>query len=425
MAVPWPNQRLLGVYHVRQAEAARDLGADVRLFSPAPALPEWTARFSSKCRAHLVRPVEYAIEGIPIYSPRTPYAFPRFARYHVAPRFPASILSWTHQVLQGPLDQACESWRPDAILAHGVVPWGSVALELGERLKVPVGFIEHSADDVMRLRRDTRLGKTFIRHAQRADALFAAGPHMVSHLNREMGLTNCRFLQNGATVANQAQLAYRRPPELGDGPIIVSAANYYRRKGFEELVEAFESCQTTGRLPQLHLFTNAPPSLHRQIAESPACDRITLHGLIPHFELVQWLAWADLFAMPSWSEAFGIAYVDALGARTPVVMTTDCGLRSLLDLARPGRERPGQHGWVVPPGETEDLQTALEAALEDPERLRSMGYAGREIVESSFSWKRNAEGLLRELFGPSTSTRESTRVRRALSEISADADATA
>jgi glycosyltransferase involved in cell wall biosynthesis len=51
----------------------------------------------------------------------------------------------------------------------------------------------------------------------------------------------------------------------------------------------------------------------------------------------------------------------------------------------------GETGWLVEPGDPAALARALRRALEDGERGRRMGAAGRRRVEQHFSWDRIAE----------------------------------
>jgi glycosyltransferase involved in cell wall biosynthesis len=57
---------------------------------------------------------------------------------------------------------------------------------------------------------------------------------------------------------------------------------------------------------------------------------------------------------------------------------------------------PGRTGWIVPPGDPETLASCLKEALADPQRLRTMGQAGRAWYEE----QRETEGsALYALYG--------------------------
>ncbi len=93
--------------------------------------------------------------------------------------------------------------------------------------------------------------------------------------------------------------------------------------------------------------------------------------------LKRWLfSQATVFALPSASENFGIAVVEAMNAALPVVVTRGCGLATMVD--------QGQAGLITD-GSVEGLRAALQRILEDETLCRSMGAAGRRIVDRELS----------------------------------------
>ena len=52
------------------------------------------------------------------------------------------------------------------------------------------------------------------------------------------------------------------------------------------------------------------------------------------------------------------------------------------------------NGWLVEPGRPSDLAAALSGALDQRQRLASMGAAGREIVEREFAWPAVTDSLI-------------------------------
>ncbi len=85
---------------------------------------------------------------------------------------------------------------------------------------------------------------------------------------------------------------------------------------------------------------------------------------------------ASVFVLPSASENFGVAVVEAMNAGLPVVVTQGCGLASLVDSSRAG---------FVTDGSVEALREALQRLLADESLRRSMGVAGRGVVDSQLS----------------------------------------
>jgi glycosyltransferase involved in cell wall biosynthesis len=394
MSVPWPARPRLCAYHIAQARALRDLDVSMDLFSPAPALPAWSARLHPKLRAHVERPERYEIDDVTIHSPRCIFAFPQLAREVGAALTPRLLGASARLALGRAVLRTIRQVRPDGILAHAMMPWGDVLRRASEEAGLPFAVIEHSAEDVLRLRRRTPLGQFYRRSARRARAVFAVGPPMVEHLRGELGLTNVRHLPNGTHLPDAATLRRPRPRELQDRPLLLSAGHYYQRKGFEILVDAFADLAVRHPRAILHIVTNAPASLRERARARGLGDRLRFVPPMDQDRLHQWMAWSDLFVLPSWSEAFALVGIEAMAAGTPVVVTSDCGLSRMIDPVRPDEADPSRHGWVVEPRSPDALVAAMTQALQAPEMLPRMGAAGRELAVQRFNWRRNARTIL-------------------------------
>jgi glycosyltransferase involved in cell wall biosynthesis len=90
----------------------------------------------------------------------------------------------------------------------------------------------------------------------------------------------------------------------------------------------------------------------------------------------------DLFVMPSHSEAWGLAALEAMAHGVPVIASDIGGLREIVE--------PGRGGWLVPAGDAAALAHAIREATADPERLRKTGLAARERA-AHFSVEKMAE----------------------------------
>jgi len=99
---------------------------------------------------------------------------------------------------------------------------------------------------------------------------------------------------------------------------------------------------------------------------------------------------ADVAAVPSLYEPFGIVAVEAMAASLPVVASNVGGLAdSVVD---------GVTGWLVPPGDPEALADALLRILSLPDGGANMGRAGRERVLGNYTEDKMCERIS-ELLG--------------------------
>eukprot|EP00752_Nemacystus_decipiens_P013694 g12147.t1 len=207
---------------------------------------------------------------------------------------------------------------------------------------------------------------------------------MKQHLEDELGLENVVLALNGVELNECAGDHKPRPERFRDKTLILSAANYYRRKGFEELIQASAPLLRDQPGLALVIFTDAPESLCQFLVELGIEDRVEIRPKCDRQTLLQWMAWSDLFAMPSWNESFGLVYAESMASGTPVLMTSDAGMSDEL----PNGLSPG---WVVPPRDHWALQNALADAVSNPHRLDALGKMAAQWIHGRFSWQRNAE----------------------------------
>ena len=393
LAVPWPSRPRLGIFHLHQARAIAERGGAVRIFAPGPQVPDWLGRRWKRVRDHAERPARYEVDDVQIDAPRVRFAFPPLVRRGLAQLAPDFVLRWADRAIAPALDAAIDSFRPDVILAHGIVPWGRVAVNAAHRHGIRCAFIEHSADDVFRLRPASRLGRAVSECARATAHTFVVGAPMRDWLSRTMGWRGVELLPNGASLAGAPPPP--RPASLDGRFVILAAANYYRRKGLEELVAAFDVVARAHVDAELHLVTPAPRGLLRRIERTAHRDRIRVHPPMDSQALLGWMAWADLFALPSWREAFGLVYAEALAAGTPVLATTDSGFACEAQAwAASGRTAPAS---IVPPRDHTALVHELDHALRSRDELAAMARSGAELVNERFTWDHNAKALLAAL----------------------------
>jgi glycosyltransferase involved in cell wall biosynthesis len=90
---------------------------------------------------------------------------------------------------------------------------------------------------------------------------------------------------------------------------------------------------------------------------------------------------AAVFALPSHSENFGNAVLEAMACGCPVVVTPDVGLARSVGEAGAG---------LVVHGEAKEIGSAISALISDPLRRNRMGESGKKLAAESFSWDRIA-----------------------------------
>ncbi len=140
---------------------------------------------------------------------------------------------------------------------------------------------------------------------------------------------------------------------------------FTREKGQDVAAEAARLLEN--RLPRLKMILAGDGPLRSSIASGP---RLLLPGHVAEPE--QLLAALDLFVMPSRSEGWGLAALEAMAFGLPVVASNTGGLTEMI--------RAGETGWLVAPGDPSALADAILEAAADGQRLRAMGLCARECA---------------------------------------------
>ena len=149
------------------------------------------------------------------------------------------------------------------------------------------------------------------------------------------------------------------------------------QKGLDLLLEAY--ARVAGSIRQdLVLGGDGPDrqALVEQAQRLGVADRVRFVGRISADDRFRWLAGADLLAMPSRYETFGMVAAEALAVCTPVVAFDIPCLRSLVD---------DRVGAVVPAFDVEAFAGALVRLATDEELRRRQGEAGPDRV-GALNW---------------------------------------
>ncbi len=186
---------------------------------------------------------------------------------------------------------------------------------------------------------------------------------------------------NPAEIAGGDAARFRAEQHI-DGPLVLYIGTLAFDKGAVHTVEAMQQLWAQGEDATLVLI-GAPLAHFTTFYERlPAEDklRIRLLPYAPDQVKRDALAAADLFAMPSRTDSFGITYLEAWCYGLPVIGARAGGVPDVIDDQR--------DGLLVPFGDLDAIAGAIGRLLHDRDQAQRLGAAGRAKVLRELTWDR-------------------------------------
>jgi teichuronic acid biosynthesis glycosyltransferase TuaC len=377
---PRRGDPVLGVWAHRQALAARDAGAEVRILVLHRLVPP-RASFAAgaggvaSTLARLVRePRKQLHDGlevsyIPYVSP------PRSGSY-------ASWGAWAAPSLGLALRRLHRSFGFELIHAHNAVPAGDAVRRV--QLDAPLIVSVHGGD-VLYTAADPPTGSTAgaaaVSRGLGAARLVLANSQGIAELARTHGAGETRVVHLGAELP--ATPYPSRRAGTGAHPTIVTVAHLVARKRHADVLRALAVLGQRHPTLRYSIVGEGPErvALEGLAARLGVAGRVEFHGQLAPADAIEQARQCTLFVMPSTEEAFGVAYIEAMAGGLPAI-----GCRG-----EPGPEEIAAAGdgfMLVPPGDIERLTQRIDELLSDTHRLREASQRARATVAAHFTWER-------------------------------------
>jgi starch synthase len=188
-------------------------------------------------------------------------------------------------------------------------------------------------------------------------------------------------------------------------PYVLFVGRITRQKGVTHLVDAIRYLP---RETQVVLCAGAPDTPQiaaemRQKIENARRDHphiIWIEKMVTKHEATQLYSNARVFCCPSVYEPFGIVNLEAMACCTPVVASATGGIKEVVVDGETGYLVPFEQDPVTsfpvdPEKFARDLGAGINRLLEDPDKCRHFGNAGRRRVEETFTWTAIAQQTIR------------------------------
>ncbi len=196
-------------------------------------------------------------------------------------------------------------------------------------------------------------------------------------------------------VSRASRRALKEELEI-EGRVVLALGRMAKNKGYDLLLRAMPAVfQRVDDVKLLLAVGSTEPSqsevgqiedLKRLAHDLGIAERVIFRDYIPDELLADYYRAADVFALSSRYEPFGMTAVEAMACGTPAVITTEGGLREHVTW--------GLDALYANPFDTEAFGHAIHAVLAYPRVAQQLTKYGSQIARARFTWTGIAQQLL-------------------------------
>lgn len=381
VVTPWfPSSPEDGRYNFvfHSVDALRLKGNRVATLVTTP----WTPRFFGLLNTEWRRPsikLERFDSGLGLESIRY-FSLPRnFCHY--------AVWELYRRTIAGQIERMANTVGSQVIHVHTECA-AFAAVPVAKKLGIPIVITLHGINLAKR-QLDTHKKRARLRHAlSGADKVILVGEPLRTHFSALAGGN-----ENFCVVPNGFVLPCGSNPSrrvLNDPKLrLISISNLHEGKGIDLNLEALALLDRRGINNWCYTIVGdgaERPRLETMVDSMGLRNRVAFCGHLPHREALGKLADADVFLLPSYREAFGVAYLEAIASGLLAIGVEGQGPEAFI--------QQGETGYLVPPRDAGAIAELLGFVIRNRDECRRVARQGCDLVRQEFPWDRHAEKLM-------------------------------
>lgn len=279
----------------------------------------------------------------------------------------------------------------DVLHADAPLPAGYAAMKLSQKYKIPYVIHGHGLDvfsekSYAGAPNCHKIVEISARTYEKADAIVGVSQKVLDRIQAKVNISGKNFV-----VFNGVDTQMFCPVEKAPSEKItfIAIGNLIPLKGHDYTLRAIKALVDKGYTNIcLKLLGRGPleQQLKDLVKELGIEAYVEFMGYVPYDDVRKELQESDVFVLPSWYEALGCVYLEAMSCGLPAIGCLGNGIDEIII--------HGETGYLVENKSLEQLTSCMESLL-DAQTRQKVGKAARIAVTENYQWNHSAQALLR------------------------------
>lgn len=366
MMYPVPKYTQKGIFCHEQVKALIQIGAEVDVVVP---LPFYDKEYETKY---------WTFEGVRI----------QYVKYFKIPGttgFQHIGKSLYLALKHSGIDFRCY----DVLHADAPLPAGDAVRLISRKYQIPYVIHGHGLDvfftnSYKGARNCSKIANVCMRVYREANAIAGVSQKVLDCIQKRVDISS-----KGYVVYNGVDTERFVPIEHENNRIeLISIGNLIPLKGHDYTIRAVKRIVDEGNF-RIHLRIlgrgEKEEELKKLVIKLKLEKYVEFMGYVPYDEVVKALQKSDIFVLPSYYEALGCVYLEAMACGLPAIGCTGNGIDEII--------QNGQDGYLIHGKNVESIVDSIrKLAIEN--RFRRMGEIARKHMEEKYRWIDSARSLM-------------------------------
>lgn len=227
-----------------------------------------------------------------------------------------------------------------------------------------------------------------------ASAIHAITNEEIKQIKNFVNNNNIIMIPNGINPEDFENLPSRKEleklyPELIGKKVLLFLGRIHPKKGLDLLAKAFVIIAR--ERDDVCLLIAGPDNdgyqvkIKQILEEERVLNKVIFTGMLEGQKKLIALGGADIFILPSYSEGFSMAILEAMISNLPVIITNQCNFPEVTEY---------RAGILIEP-DYEQLAKALSKLLDDPLLCEKMGGNGHKLILKKYTWNKIADQMIK------------------------------